>query len=215
MNLGRSPVHTSDELGSFSIPTTIIVRTTNASNWIPPKHILGEGTAAIMSRTRSEQNYSSKTDFETGSENLDFEVQNIPISRPPLDSTPFLQTRLTENINNWLDYCCGKKSKVYATNTTDRFLTLPTYLLVKWKGAPTREPGSIPIIVRLTIKNLIRRMIAIAVNQLKRNTIKRIFFRNTGNRTRQTHRQVILIRPTPVTTDANNVKRRAVEKSIR
>ena len=37
----------------------------------------------------SEHNYSSKNDFETRRENQDFERQNISMSQPPLDSTPF------------------------------------------------------------------------------------------------------------------------------
>ena len=89
MNLGISAVHTSDELGSFIIPATRIGSLTNESNWILPGHIIGEVTAAIMSTTRSEQNYISKTDFETRRENQDFERQNISMSQPPLDSTTF------------------------------------------------------------------------------------------------------------------------------
>ena len=42
-----------------------------------------------MSGMRSEQKYSYKTDFETRRENQDFGRQNISMSQPPLDSTPF------------------------------------------------------------------------------------------------------------------------------
>ena len=78
INLGILAVHTTDKLRSISIPTTIIVSLTNGYNWIPPGNIIGEITAARISKTRSEQNYSSKTDFETRRENQYFEWQNIP-----------------------------------------------------------------------------------------------------------------------------------------
>ena len=89
MNLGISAVHTSDELSSFSIPTTRIRRLIDGYNWIFPGHLIGEVTADIMSGTRSDQNCSSKAYFETMRENQDFERKNISMSRPPLDSTPF------------------------------------------------------------------------------------------------------------------------------
>ena len=65
MNLELSSVHTSDELGSFVVLATRIGGPTNVSNWLPPGHIIGEVTVNRMSRMRSDQNYSSKTDFET------------------------------------------------------------------------------------------------------------------------------------------------------
>ena len=40
-----------------------------------------------MSGTRSELDYSYKTDFQKWRENQDFGCQNIPMSRPPLDLT--------------------------------------------------------------------------------------------------------------------------------
>ena len=63
MNLGLSDIHTLDEFGSFSIPANRIVWPNNGSNWIHPGHLVSEVIAAIMSRTRSEQNHISKTDF--------------------------------------------------------------------------------------------------------------------------------------------------------
>ena len=89
MNLGLLPVHTSDEIKSLSIPATIIGRSTDGSNWFLPGHLIGEVIAARMIRTRPEQKYSSKNDFETRRENQYFERQNISMSRPPLDSNPF------------------------------------------------------------------------------------------------------------------------------
>ena len=65
MNLGLSSVHTSDELGSVFIPTNIIRRQTDGSNWVPPGHRIGEVTADRVSGTRPEQNYNSKSDLET------------------------------------------------------------------------------------------------------------------------------------------------------
>ena len=63
MNLGLSDVHTLDEIGSFSIPATIIGNPTNGSNWLPSDHLIGEVTEARIIRTSSEQKYSPKTDF--------------------------------------------------------------------------------------------------------------------------------------------------------
>ena len=65
MNLGLSPVHASDEFVSFSIPNTRIGSPTDGYNWIPPVRCIGEVIADRMSRTRSDQNCISKTDFET------------------------------------------------------------------------------------------------------------------------------------------------------
>ena len=61
-------------------------------------------------------------------------------------------------------------------------------------------------------KNLIRQMIAIIVNQLKINAIRRRCVRNTRNRTRQNRRRAIMIRPAIVTTDASNVKKKSHHK---
>ena len=95
MNLGLSSVYTPDELDSVFIPSTIIRRPTDGSNWLPPGYIIFKVTSDRKSRTRSEQNYSAKTDFETRSENQYFGRQNNSMSQPPLDSTP-----LGTNINN-------------------------------------------------------------------------------------------------------------------
>ena len=63
--------------------------------------------------------------------------------------------------------------------------------------------------------NLICRMIAIPVNKFKINAIGRKSVINTRKGTRQTHCQEILIHPTTVNTDASDIKRRAIGKSIR
>ena len=52
MNLGLSYDHTSDELGSVSIPTKKIGRSTDGSNWLLPDHLIGEVTPDRASRTR-------------------------------------------------------------------------------------------------------------------------------------------------------------------
>ena len=88
MNLWLSSVHISDELGSVFIPTTRIRMPTDGSNWLLPGHCIGEVTADRVSSTGSEQNYNTKTDFETRRENQDFGRQNNYMSQPPSDSTP-------------------------------------------------------------------------------------------------------------------------------
>ena len=55
-------------------------------------------------------------------------------------------------------------------------------------------------------------MIAIPVNQIKRNVIRRKSVGNTINRTLQAHRRAILILPTTVITDANDVKKKSHRK---
>ena len=89
INLGLSSVHTSDELGSFSITATIIGRPIDGSNWLLPGNFIGEVTSARNIRTRSEQNYISKTDFQTRRGNQYFVHQYSSMSQPHLDSTSF------------------------------------------------------------------------------------------------------------------------------
>ena len=72
MHLGLPAVNASDELGSFGTPATRVGRPIYGSNWCVPGHVFGEATAVGVSGTRSEKNYSSKTDFETRRENQDF-----------------------------------------------------------------------------------------------------------------------------------------------
>ena len=66
VNLGLSSVHTLDELGYVFIPTTIIGRDIDGSNWLPPGHCISKVTADRVIRTGSEQGYNSKNDFEIG-----------------------------------------------------------------------------------------------------------------------------------------------------
>ena len=98
MDMGLLSVHTSDELGSVFITTTRIGSLTDGSNCLAPGHCIGEVTADILSGTSPEQNYNSKSDFETrrgGVVNQDFGRQYNSISRTHLDLTP-----LGTNTNN-------------------------------------------------------------------------------------------------------------------
>ena len=216
MNLGLSAVHTSDELRSFSIPATIIKIPADGYNWILSGHIIGEVTAARTSRTRSEQNCSSKTDFETRRENQYFERQNISMSRPPLGSTPF-GTNTTNRTTSSIDSIpVGTKipETTPPTRPTDSPI-LPTDSSEQTGKA--HVPGDLdpdPSSSDSSSKQ-IRRMIAIPVNKLKRNVIRRKIVGNTRNRTRKTHRRAILIRVTTVTKYTSGVKRRATGKRIR
>ena len=99
-----------------------------------------------------------------------------------------------------------KKRKVTDTDTTNR--NSPRKLFIK---------RLIPEIIHCQTyhrTNLICRRIEITVNRLKRKLIRRKSVVNTRNKTRQTHRQAILIRPTTMTTDASDVKRRAIRNHI-
>ena len=97
MNMELLSVHTSDEPGSVFIPSTIIRRQKDRSNWLPPGHLIGEVIAEIMSRTRLEKNYCAKTDFETRWEDQDLGRQNNSMSRPPLNSTPLGKKNYQQN----------------------------------------------------------------------------------------------------------------------
>ena len=106
MNMELSYVHTLYEIGSVFIPTTVIRRPTDVSNWLPLVHRIVGITADRVSGTRSEQNYNSKSDFETrrgGVVNKYFGRQNNSMSRPPLTSTPLgtnTNNRTTSPINS-------------------------------------------------------------------------------------------------------------------
>ena len=65
MHLGLPAVNTSGELRYFGTPATRVGRPADGSNWYVLGYVFGEVTAAGTSGTRSEQNYSYKTDFET------------------------------------------------------------------------------------------------------------------------------------------------------
>ena len=65
VNLGLLSVHTSDELGSFFVPTSRIRTPTDGSKWILPGHPIGRITVDRVIRTESEQDYNARTDFET------------------------------------------------------------------------------------------------------------------------------------------------------
>ena len=65
MHLGLLAVNAPDELNTFDNPTPRVRRPKDVSHWSAPDHVFGEVTAVGMSGTRSEQNYSYKTDFET------------------------------------------------------------------------------------------------------------------------------------------------------
>ena len=65
MDFGLSSVNTTDELGSVSAPTTRIVRTEYAFNWLPPYHDISEATADRVSGTKAKNHYNFKSEFET------------------------------------------------------------------------------------------------------------------------------------------------------
>ena len=196
MNMGLSSVHRSDELGSFIIPSTIIIRPIDGYKCLPPVHLIFEVAASRMGRTRSEQKYSSKTDFETMRENQYLGRQNISMSRPPLDSIYF-GTNTTNGIMSPIGSIpVGTKTPENIPQTLSTYLsTLPTDLpeqngKVHVPGDPDLYPSSSD----LSLENLICQMIASPVNQLKRNSIRRKIVRKTRNSTHQNRSMMILTR---------------------
>ena len=102
VRLGLLAVNASDEFNTFIAPTTRLIRTTYRSHWYASVHVLGEAKSVGMIRTRSEQNYSYKTDFEIRRENQDFGRQNNSMSRLPLDSNT-IGTNTTNGITSPID----------------------------------------------------------------------------------------------------------------
>ena len=67
MNFRLLSINTTDELGSVFTPKTRIGRPTDVFNWVASVCVFGTITEIGMSGTRSEQNYSYKTDWKLGS----------------------------------------------------------------------------------------------------------------------------------------------------
>ena len=66
--LGLPDVNVSDQFSTFSTSSTRVRRLTYEPYWSASYHVFVEDTAVGMSTTRSEQNYSYKTDFKIGGE---------------------------------------------------------------------------------------------------------------------------------------------------
>ena len=66
VNLGLSSVHTSDELGSFSITATIIGRPIDESNWLLPKNLIGEVNQLEISGRGQSKTIFPKLVFKLG-----------------------------------------------------------------------------------------------------------------------------------------------------
>ena len=64
LDLGIPDVNTSDKFNTFGTPDNIIRRLTDGTHWSVSDHIFGGASAVVMSATRSELEYSYKTDFQ-------------------------------------------------------------------------------------------------------------------------------------------------------
>ena len=64
VNVGLPEINALDEFNTFGTPATRVKIPMDGSHWYEPDHVFGEATAVGMSGTRSEQNYSYKTDFK-------------------------------------------------------------------------------------------------------------------------------------------------------
>ena len=162
-----------------------------------------------MSATRTELDYSYKTGFWNWRGNQDFGSQNISMNLPPLESTP-IGTKTTNR----------KPSPIYSipirTKTPEHMpQTRPTPAKFQSKkGKCTYQRTRIQTHHRQTHHrvNLICRLIAITESQIVRNLIKRKSVRKTRNRTRQTHRRVILIHLTTVTIYASDIQNKKIHR---
>ena len=64
VEFGLLAVNTSDEVDILGTPATRIRRQTDGSHWLAPYHLFGRAKAVGMSATRSEQDYSYRTDYQ-------------------------------------------------------------------------------------------------------------------------------------------------------
>ena len=167
-----------------------------------------------MSRTRPEQNYSSKTDSETRRENQDFEHQNNSTSRPPLDSTT-LGTNTTNRTMSPIDLITVGTKKAEPTQRT-RPTDYPTLPTNSWKW---KEKAHVPVDPESDSSSSDSSSGKSDLSDDKSSSKpknkklnKRKIVGNTRNTTRQTHCRSILIRLTTVTTDASNTKRKSTGK---
>ena len=175
--------------------------------WLLPGHFIGEVTADIVIRTGSEKNIILKLGLK-----LEGKIKILCAKK-----------------NLWVDHICTRLVLVQ-TRPTEKHQQLTCFQseqkhqsLRHWyyqrifqsKVEKRTYQGTQIQTYHRHIDhwiNLILRGIEIPVNILKRRSIRRKSVRKTGNTTRHTHRQEILIRPTTVTTDASEVKRRSIRK---
>ena len=77
------------------------------------------------------------------------------MSQPPVGSTPLIQTLPMQERHQLTQFRLDKIARSYATNMTNRFYnTTYGFTIAEWKIARTREPRSIPIIVRLITEQI-------------------------------------------------------------
>ena len=80
VDLGLLAVNKLYEVNIFVAPATRIRRPTDVTHWYVLDHVFGKATAFGMRTTRSELEYSYKTDFQNWGGNQDFGRQNISTS---------------------------------------------------------------------------------------------------------------------------------------
>ena len=201
MHFGLPYVNTTDELRYFFIPITRSVSPTDGSNWLLSSHDISEATADRVSGTKAKNQYNFKIEFETRREKMedqDFGRKNNCMSRPTLDSTP-LGTNTTNGTTSHIDLIPARTKTPEPTP-----LALPTNL----PGGRDVHPSLSDSSRKYNLSNDTNSSISKKKKRDKKQSI-----RNTRKITRMTQHQVtILIRPTIVITDANNVRGRAIRK---
>ena len=204
VHLRLPAVNAANEFRSISNPANRSGRPKDGSNWLTPGNLIGGVATEIMSGTRSERKYSSKTDFETRKENQDFGYQNISMSRPPLESTP-LGINTTNGTTTEIDSIpVENKTLDPAPQTVPT--DLPTLPTDSQKGKETAhvpaEPKSDPSLSEFSSQNLIHQMTAIVANQEARTNLIQLMTsipvnskaRNTINRKTLTTKETGLVR---------------------
>ena len=164
-----------------------------------------------MCETKSKNHYNFKSDFETRREIQDFGRQNYPVSSPTLDSTP-LGTNNTNRTTSPIDSIpVGKKCQILCHwHDQHNFQSK----IEKYTYQGTRN--QIHNCQTHHRRNIICQMIAVLVNQRRINAIRRKIIGKEGKMICQPHHwATILIRPTIVIIDTNDLREIPIRKRIR
>ena len=215
-DFGLPSVNALEEVNIFSNPANRIIRAYVRNPLVYSESCSGKATVVGMSATRSELDYSYKTDFQNWKENQYFGRQNILMSQPPLDSTT-IDTNTTDRTMSQIELIPIKKTpeitpQTQPTESSTRLTELskrPTDSSKrKGKLHVPADPDSEPSLSELSPSkyNFLTDINYSKPEGKKHNKKKNS--ENTRNRTCQIHHQAIMIRPTTVTIDVGQAKKR-------
>ena len=82
--LGLSTIDALAKLAALWAPAARVGRPKYVVHWSAPNHVFGE-TIEVGDAVSAKSDYNYRTDFETWTENQEFELQKNARSQPPLD----------------------------------------------------------------------------------------------------------------------------------